>query len=94
MRKASKVQKKRESNSEVLPYPAPRSVTEVPHGFGKDSQVKIFFKHGGEVSRLGYLSLLELEGSMRLGTVWDYTGRLKPVPRNGLERKLEQITIV
>lgn len=48
MRKASKVQKKRESNSEVLPYTAPRSDTEIPHGFGKDSEVKIFFKHSGE----------------------------------------------
>lgn len=48
MRKASKVQKKRESNSEVLPYTAPRSATEIPHGFGKDSEVKIFFKHSGE----------------------------------------------
>lgn len=46
------------------------------------------------MSRLGYLSLLETEGSMRVGTVWEYTGRLKPVTRNGLERKLELINII
>lgn len=43
MRKASKVQKKRESNTELLPYPAPKTATEIPHSSGKDSQVKIFF---------------------------------------------------
>lgn len=45
------------------------------------------------MSRLRNPSLLELEGSLRLGTVWQYTGRLKPVPSNGLERKLELVTV-
>jgi len=79
MRKANKVQKKRESISEPLLCSAPRfPTTEVSYGFRKDSQVKIFFKRGGGVSRLGYLSLLELEVSRRLGTVWKHAGRLKP----------------
>lgn len=93
MKTASEVQKKRESNSEVLPYLAPRSATEKSHGFAKDSH-QSFLQTWHGVSRLRYLSLLELEGSMRLGTVCEYTGRLKPVPRNRLESKLELNTII
>lgn len=93
MRTASEVQKKRESNSEILPYLAPRSATEKPHGFGKDSHQN-FLQAWHGVSRLRYMSQLELEGSMRLGTVCEYKCRLKSVPRNRLESKLELNTIV
>lgn len=54
----------------------PSSATAILHSFGKVGQVKSSLKHAGGALTLGYLSLLESEGFMRMGMIWKHTDRL------------------